>query len=225
MEGATVTLGYWAIRGLSERCRQLLEYCAIPYTQDTYEGAEGRNKWFTEVKSKLQEKNPAITLPYLIDGDKVISESDAICVYICYKGNKPELMGRDMDEKVKMATIHGVYKDFHPIYIKLVYGTYTPENTFETALAEAIKNFQPHLKKLNGILGNGEFLAGGLTWIDFAIADFLQTLSLMSEEILKPFPKLTEYWKRVWALPELKGYFSSDRFKERPCNNYVAAWK
>lgn len=68
-------------------------------------------------------------------------------------------------------------------------------------------------------------MVGGLTWIDFAIADFFQTLGLLHEDILKPFPKLIEYQKRVWALPELKNYFSSDRFKERPCNNYTATWK
>lgn len=123
MEGG-VTLGYWAIRGLAERLRQLLVFCGIPYTQTLYGGAEGRTKWFTEDKGKLVGKNPAITLPYLIDGDKVVTESDAICVYICYKGNKPELLGRNLDEQVTMATVHGVYKDLHPIYIKLVYGSY-----------------------------------------------------------------------------------------------------
>lgn len=28
-----VVLGYWNIRGLSERIRQLIEYCGIPYDQ------------------------------------------------------------------------------------------------------------------------------------------------------------------------------------------------
>lgn len=39
MEQQTVTLGYWAIRGLSERLRQVLEYLSIPYTEVKYEGA------------------------------------------------------------------------------------------------------------------------------------------------------------------------------------------
>jgi len=73
MEQPTVTLGYWAIRGLSERIRQLLEYLSIPYNEVKYEGPEGRAKWFNEDKPKLIEKNPALTLPYLIDGDKIIS--------------------------------------------------------------------------------------------------------------------------------------------------------
>ena len=43
------------------------------------------------------EKHHGITLPYLIDEDKVITESDAICTYICLK-HKPELLGRNPDE-------------------------------------------------------------------------------------------------------------------------------
>jgi glutathione S-transferase len=218
-----VKLVYWAIRGLSERLRQLLEYCGVPYTQERYT-VDDREKWFSEIKPKLQEKNPAITLPHLIDGDKVITESDGIAVYISLKA-KPELVGRNAEEKVLLATVHGIYKDFHPAYIKLVYGTYNEQNTFENALQEAIKNFAGHLKKLEGLLGEKEFICGGLTWIDFVLADFLQTLGLLHGDILQPFPKLAAYQKRVWGLPELKAYFSSDRFQERPCNGPAAAWK
>jgi hypothetical protein len=38
MQQPAVTLGYWAIRGLSERIRQLLEYLSIPYNEIRYEG-------------------------------------------------------------------------------------------------------------------------------------------------------------------------------------------
>lgn len=71
-EGNKVHLGYWAIRGLSERIRMLLEYVGIPYEESKYTGQTAQ-KWFGEVKPELLKKNPAITLPYLIDGDKVIS--------------------------------------------------------------------------------------------------------------------------------------------------------
>ncbi len=69
-------------------------------------------------------KNPALTLPYLIDEDRVVSESDAILVYLCHKAGRADLLGRNGDEQVDLATAHGVYKDFHPKYIGLVYGKY-----------------------------------------------------------------------------------------------------
>eukprot|EP00178_Gracilaria_changii_P002165 TRINITY_DN13236_c0_g1_i1.p2 TRINITY_DN13236_c0_g1~~TRINITY_DN13236_c0_g1_i1.p2 ORF type:complete len:125 (+),score=19.07 TRINITY_DN13236_c0_g1_i1:303-677(+) len=124
-----------------------------------------------------------------------------------------------------MATVHGVYKDFHPNYIRLVYGKHDDQAAFDKALNEAIPNWQPYVKKLAGLLGDKQFIAGELTWIDFAIADFIQTLNLLHADILKDAPKLTEYQQRVWGLPELKNYFASDRFKERPCNNTSATWK
>lgn len=126
----------------------------------------------------MSQKNAALTLPYLIDGDKVISESDAICVYICHKADKKELLGRTADEQVNLATVLGIYKDFHPHYIRLVYGAYG-EIPFEAALKENIENFLPYLSKLNGFLGNRQFFCGDLTWVDFAMADFFQTLHLL----------------------------------------------
>jgi len=129
MEGGVV-LGYWAIRGLSERIRQLLEYLSIPYTEERYEGAEGRARWVNEVKPNLITRNPAVTLPYLWDGDKLISESDAICIYLCHKAKRADLLGRNADEQVALFTAHGVYKDFHPKYIQMVYGKYDENNTF-----------------------------------------------------------------------------------------------
>lgn len=81
------------------------------------------------------------------------------------------------------------------------------------------------MAKFNGILGNNEFIAGGLTWIDFALADFFQTLNILDKAYLAEFPKLLEYQQRVFGLPELKDYFSSPRWNERPCNGFVAHWK
>lgn len=155
----------------------------------------------------------------------MITESDAILIYLCHKAGRVDLLGRDADEQVSLATAHGVYKDFHPRYIQLVYGSYKEENTFEKALEASFANFEPYIKKLDGILGEKQFIAGGLTWFDFGLADFLQTLGLLSSNYLTAYPRLQEYQKRVWALPELAAYFGSERFKERPCNNYTAAWK
>jgi glutathione S-transferase len=107
-----------------------------------------------EVKPKLITKNPAVTLPYLLDGDKVISESTAILVYLCHKANRTDLLGRNAEEQVSLFTAYGVYKDFHPNYIRMVYGKYDENNTFDQALSRSLQDFVPYLTKLNGILGD-----------------------------------------------------------------------
>lgn len=99
----------------------------------------------------MAKKNPAITLPYLLDGDKVISESDAIQIYIAHRSGKSELLGRNADEQVSLATVMGVVRDLHPKYINLVYGRYG-EKTFEEAKVEFIDQAKPLLSKLNGLL-------------------------------------------------------------------------
>ena len=196
---------------MAERIRHLLEYCKVPYTEKKYT-PDTANQWFNEDKPKLMEKNPAMTLPYLIDGDKVITESDAICIYICHRSKRVDLLGRDANEWVQTATVWGVFKDFYRNYAQLVYGKYESEDKWKEALANSVNNFEPYLKKFNGLLGDQEFFAGKITWVDFPLADFLQVLSLLNEEYLKPFPKLSEFQKRIWNLPELKAYFSSDKY-------------
>jgi len=64
-----------------------------------------------------------------------------------------------------------------------------------------------------------------MTVIDFTVAETMQVLGLISIEYFKSYPNLIEHQKRMGELPELKDYFASDRYSERPCNNYTAAWK
>jgi glutathione S-transferase len=91
-----LTLGYWFIRGLAERIRLLLEYLGLPYEQEFY-FEDNEDQWFKVDKPKLLEKNPAANLPYLIDGDKIISESTAILVHLCHRAGRLDLLGRNAE--------------------------------------------------------------------------------------------------------------------------------
>lgn len=106
------------------------------------------------------EKNPAITLPYLLDGETVISESDAIIVYIIHKAKKTELFGRNADEQTRIATTMGVIRDLHSKYIGLVYGGYHGDLPFEEARAAYQKLAEPYLVKLDKLLEGREYFAG-----------------------------------------------------------------
>lgn len=153
-EQQPVKLVYWNLRGLVEKVRQLIEYCGVPYTEEKLVNPDDRDKWNNDMKPKLIEKHPAITLPYLLDRDKIVTESDAICIYICHRSGKVELLGRNIDEWVQVATVHGVFKDFYRAYQGLVYGTYSDQAAFDVAVKESIKGFETNLTKLNGLLGD-----------------------------------------------------------------------
>ena len=68
------------------------------------------------------EKNPAINLPYLIDGENVVSESDAIIIYAIHKCNKLDLLGRNGEEQTSIFTFNGVIKDLLAKYLAFIYG-------------------------------------------------------------------------------------------------------
>lgn len=218
-----LVLGYWPIRGLAERIRLLLEYFGLQYEQVFYLESN-EDQWFKEDKPKLLASNPALNLPYLLDGDKVISESTAILIYLCHRQKRLDLLGRNAEEQVLLATAFGVYKDFHPNLARMVYET-NPKDTWEEALKAFSEKADVYLKKLSGLLDGKEYLAGGLTYIDFILADFFQALRQMNPNLFTNYPNLLQLQERVWALPELTGYFSSDRWHDHPVNGEEARWR
>jgi glutathione S-transferase len=127
------------------------------------------------------KKNPAVNLPYLIDGDKIISESNAVLVYIIHKAQRVELLGRNWNEKVIIATADGVVNDLYQDYISLVYEINV--NSFEEAAEEYLEKFKGSLRKLSGIIGEKDYFAGGITWLDFVVSDFVQTLQLFEPKL------------------------------------------
>ena len=84
-----------------------------------------------------------------------------------------------------IATVYGVFKDFYSDYIDLTYGNYSNDEEFKAAVQASVPKFEPNFKKINGLLGKKEFIAGELTWVDFMIADFIQTIRILSKEHLK----------------------------------------
>ena len=152
-------------------------------------------------------KNPAVNLPYLIDGDKVVSESTAIIIYICHKANRLDLLGRDAKEQVWLATVFGIANDFLPQLSDLAY---EPDcnNSWEESLKTFSEKSSSYLKKFSEILGEKDYFCGKITWIDFVLAETFQVLMLMNPLFLDSFTNLKGLQKRIWGLNELSGYFS-----------------
>lgn len=62
----------------------------MAYDETKYVNEEGLKQW-QELKPTL--KNSFANLPYLLDGDKVICESQAIILHIVHKANRLDLLG------------------------------------------------------------------------------------------------------------------------------------
>ena len=72
-------LGYWNYPGRAQHIRLLLAYSRIPFTEKVYDTANP-DEWYQQDKKMMGMDFP--NLPYLIDGDYKISESQNIINYI-----------------------------------------------------------------------------------------------------------------------------------------------
>ena len=131
-------LSYWDIRGLAERIRLILEYLGTPYEDKRI---TDRDEWFNKIKPSVND--PFINLPYLTDGDKVVSESEAILYYVIIKANRADLFGKTPDDKVEVIKLRSAFNDLYSSYIRTVYGG-GDWNDKKPALVDSLK---PHLAK------------------------------------------------------------------------------
>lgn len=90
-----ITVGYWAIKGLAAPLRMMVMYSGYRLKAENYDlmidenGEWSRDKWF-DVKDAFKDKNPLINLPYVIDGDILITQSNACLAYL---GRKFDMFG------------------------------------------------------------------------------------------------------------------------------------
>eukprot|EP01016_Furgasonia_blochmanni_P004222 TRINITY_DN11636_c0_g1_i1.p1 TRINITY_DN11636_c0_g1~~TRINITY_DN11636_c0_g1_i1.p1 ORF type:complete len:218 (-),score=62.04 TRINITY_DN11636_c0_g1_i1:122-775(-) len=211
MAERNVTLGYWGIRGLGEIARLLLELTETPYTDKRYTNHE---EWFATDKPGL--KTTFANLPYLKDGERVVTESAAISLHIVLSSGKTELLGKSIDDKVLVAQLKGVIVDGRaPLFKEAM-----SENYLEVAKKNLEENSKNALKRLSASLGEKQYLVGDyVTLVDAYMLEFLEHALAIDANALKEFPNLAGLHKRYLEIPQIKAYRESDRFKAKPMLN------
>eukprot|EP01017_Pseudomicrothorax_dubius_P036936 TRINITY_DN5354_c0_g1_i1.p1 TRINITY_DN5354_c0_g1~~TRINITY_DN5354_c0_g1_i1.p1 ORF type:complete len:218 (+),score=23.93 TRINITY_DN5354_c0_g1_i1:111-764(+) len=207
METKPLVLGYWAIQGRAEPLRQLLEYLHVPYVNKKY---TDRQEWATD---KATLNNPFPNLPYLVDGDKIITESQALAVYLIEKAGKSELLGRTPEQKVLAQVLSGVIDDI----TKDVKGlAYVPNWESEKGKYFADK-VVPRLKRIEQFLtGKKFFLGDEIHYVDFNAYLLFNIIRALDNSIIEEHPNIKSFVKNYEDVPELKAYFASDRFQKSP---------
>lgn len=224
----TIVLGYWAIRGLQQPIRFLLEYTKLPYEEKLYnlkQDAAGkyvdRSEWF-DVKSSIGLDFP--NLPYMKDGDVSLTQSSPILRYIARKV-KPELLGNTNAEQATIDMLIEELSDYRNALVTVVYRSRSEED-FKAKLAiwkdTTMKNYITNLSKF---LGAKKFLSGSeIRLCDFIFYEILDyTREIAGEEMKKlNCSNLYEYIDRFENIPEIKSYIASDKYIKRPFNNPCA---
>lgn len=200
MAESKVVIGYWGIRGLAQFVRNFAAYLNISFEDKLYLEPTA---WQTD-KPTLRTNFPS--LPYLLDGDKVITESQAILDYLAFRANRADLLGATPQERVLVSQIRGVYLDVRKALWDIV---------FNKTLVELQKEFNekvlPKLTYLSTQLGTNDFLAGNLTVVDFFVGELLNYIRNQDGDWLAPLPNLISYADRVNSLPGVKEYHASGR--------------
>ncbi|XP_056629359.1 glutathione S-transferase Mu 3-like [Triplophysa dalaica] len=213
----TMKLAYWDIRGLAQPIRLLLEYTGSKYEEKLYSCGEGPNYdkscWIDE-KNKIGMDFP--NLPYLVDGDKKIVQSNAIMRYIARKHN---LCGETEEEKVRVDILENQAMDFRNDFVQLCYGDFDKN---KTCYAKALPG---KLKQMSDFLGRRDWFAGDkITFVDFVMYELLDQHRMFDQETLDDFKNLRRFLDRFESLEKIVSYMKSSKFMKTPVNNKMAKW-
>ncbi|XP_045165868.1 glutathione S-transferase A-like [Mercenaria mercenaria] len=178
-------------------------------------------------QSDVLELNPRGQLPTFKDGDVVVNESGAICMYLEEKygdDSTYRLLPTDVNERAKvyqkMFEVSNMISNVHVPLIRYRFVTKKEDWDLER-LKESTKKAKEELDRWNTILGDKDYLCGN----DFTMADvffypYLALLvrtgaSLSGHPALKKFydrvskrPSVQATWPPHWKESEGPGYFS-----------------
>jgi len=222
-----ITFGYWKIRGLGAAARMMLEYAGVEYEDVQYDDGA---KWFKEDKPKLAKKNPLINLPYLCDGDVVISHSNSIYMYLGDRlGLTPkEEAARLLDNQALMECA-----DIRNALMDLVYpfrNVCRSQEEHEVQRGKVLETNLPNsYAKLEAALEmSGTPFMGGETPgpSDFHIFEMIDQHEKMAAQVnaaspIEAFPKLKTMYNKFFDMPQLKKYFASEAY-QLDMNNRMA---
>ncbi|KAM8830351.1 glutathione S-transferase Mu 4-like [Synchiropus picturatus] len=212
-----VTLAYWDIRGLAQPIRLLLAYAGVEFEDKYYVCGDGptfdKSCWIKE-KEQLGLDFP--NLPYLIDGDVKITQSNAIMRYVARKAN---LCGATEEEQTRVDVMENQAMDFRNGFVRVCYS-----QDCDKQKAGYLENLQGTLQRFSNFLGDRKWFAGdNITFVDFIMYELLDQHRMFEPGCLK-FKNLQDLMKRFEALEKIDAYMKSDRFLKTPVNNKMAKW-
>jgi len=235
-EALKFSTGYWNIRGLAAPMRMILEYAGADYTDAQYEladlgdGKYDNSSWMKDAKPPLMEKNALMNLPYVTCGDQVVTQSNAVYLFL---GQKLRMNGRGAGITSNNEILCEVM-DLRNEVIDIVYPF---KGVGKDGWAAACKkhmegNAKGHYTKFEGYLKQKDtpFFSGPkICTGDFHVWEMLDQHELMAKDVGAPspmegYPLLSAFYTRVKELPQLEKYFASDAYK-LPCNNKMANFK
>lgn len=230
-----ITVGYWSIRGLGAPLRMMVLYGGGSLKAENYSlkekegGGYDASSWFSK-KPALKDLNPLMNLPYVIDGDSVISQTNACFTYL---GRKFNMLG---SSETEMSQCEQLLCEIMDLRNKMTGFAYGPSGDKEVAAAVLsdvaggngiLQKLELWLSREISLGRSGIFLVGDKASApDFHLYEMLDQYTALAafHELPSPlatFPVLAVYKDGFAARPENEKYFGS-KLTSLPFNNKMA---
>jgi len=209
-------LCYWDIRGLAQPARLLLAHTGTDFEDKMLSAGPGpgfdKSCWFDN-KHSLGLDFP--NLPYYIDGEVKVTQSNAILRHIA---RKHDMLGKNDMERAMVDMMADESMDFRNGWVRLCYN---PD--FDNLKDAYLKGLTSKLDRFSKFLANKSWFAGdSLTFVDFVMYELMDQHKLLVPDLLKPYPNLEAFQARFEALPKVSQYMKSSSFMKTPINNKMA---
>jgi len=219
--GATMTdcpvLGYHKIRGLAGPPRMMFFYKGQKFKNKTY-GDDLMEAWHGGEKSVLKQQNSMINLPYVIDGETVVTQSNSVLVYL---GKR---LGIDKEEHfIHNHQALDQTMDLRNDLMKIVYSG-KKDQLVDDFTKHMKGSASTHLTKLENFC-KGPYLCGPTPQsADFSVFEMLDQHFVMVADLkvafdTAAFPKLLALHSKMKAEPSLAKYFASPMYSKYSFNN------
>lgn len=226
------TVVYWDICGLVQPIRLALALAGVDFVDVRVDcgppnSSEYKKMWM-DFKPQLDSVLDFANLPYLLDGEVALSQSNTILRHL---GRKYNLMG-DTGSTHLVDLVLDQMADFDQQVTSRCYQDFASLKPFCEQQLPSI------LQRWVRLLGDKSFLTGlagpssdVLTVADLKFYETLRKIRTIEAEkqigtaTLAGFPSLLAYLERVEAVPAIKQYMASAEFMARPLNNAHAMYK
>jgi len=216
-----LTIGYHKIRGLGAPLRMMCYFKSQPFTNVAY-GADMKEAWFAGAKQDLVKKNGCINLPYIMDGDQVLTQSNTCLMYL------GKVLGIDTDEDFfQNHCVLDQVMDWRNDLMKVVYPgeTAKTQEEFPEAAKKHIEgSTKTNMTKLEAFC-KGLYMCGTAPRSgDFHVFEMLDQHASIAASLSLPspmdeFPKLKTLHAALKADDKLAKYFEADCYKKWAQNN------
>lgn len=151
-------------------------------------------------------------LPYLIDGDFTLTETDAIIRYIIKRADRADLLGKNIKDEARVTQILGVIQDALDAGLETCFCP--KDKAKEIAATKVEKVLLPKAKLLDEFLGEKSFFLGYITLADFILHQLAEVFDGIDPTILEKCKNLQGLVNRINNIESIKKYLNSTRYSK-----------